>query len=78
MARKRKNTKAILNVARNIKKYRLLNGFTIEQLSHEAGVERKAIHNYEHGLVDTNITTLYLLAEALGIEAYELLLPNVE
>lgn len=76
--RYRKNEEAIKNVGLNIRKYRKLKKLTIVKLAYATNIQPKAIHNYEHGLVDTNITILTLIADAVGIEAYQLLMKYEE
>ncbi|MFN1845036.1 helix-turn-helix domain-containing protein [Clostridioides difficile] len=36
------------NIGKNIKRYRLLNGWTQEELANESGLSKNAIYNYEN------------------------------
>lgn len=74
----RKNDIAIMNVGRNIRKYRLLKNLSINKFSSLCGIEAKQIWNYERGKVDTNITTLYRIAEFLDIDVRLLFTPEEE
>lgn len=72
--RYKKNDEALKNVGLNIQKYRLLKGWSREQLYFRSEIQPKSLYQYEHGLVNINVTTVTLIAEALGIEAYQLLM----
>ena len=74
----KRNDEAIMNLGRNIRKFRKLKGLTIAQLAYACEIEPKQLYNYEYGKVDTNITNLTLIAEHLGVEAYQLLMKHEE
>ena len=69
----RRNAKAILTLANNIKKYRLKNKLTIQQLANMIDVDYSQIGRMERGMVNPNISIIFDIAEALNIEAYKLL-----
>ena len=53
---------------KRIKTYRLSKGMTQEELAKASGVSRLAISNLERGKVSSaKSTTLYAIAEALGV-----------
>lgn len=63
----RREDEAIKNVGKNIVKYRNLKGFSRRKLSLICEVEYKTLSNWEKGIVDTNITSLTIVARGLGI-----------
>lgn len=64
---------AIINlVGYNIKKYRKLHKLTIVQLAFNMNVDYKQLWNLEHGVVDTNLTMLNLVATTLNIDICQL------
>lgn len=65
------------NIGKNIKKYRLLKGWTQEQLAKESGLSKNAIYNYENDKRNPNIKFLYQIAEALDVD-YENIIDNQE
>ncbi|MCC0705065.1 tetratricopeptide repeat protein [Clostridioides sp. ES-S-0049-02] len=65
------------NIGKNIKKYRLLKGWTQEQLASESGLSKNAIYNYENGKRNPNIKFLSQIADALEID-YENILDYQE
>jgi len=67
--KKRRNTEGIKNVGKKIRYYRELKGISRKTLGELTGLEEKGIYNYEYGKVDTNITTILLLAEHLEVNA---------
>ncbi|HFL2415223.1 TPA: helix-turn-helix domain-containing protein [Clostridioides difficile] len=63
------------NIGKNIKKYRLLKGWTQEQLAKESGLSKNAIYNYENNKRIPNIGNLNKISEALGID-YETIIKS--
>ena len=59
-------------IGNNITQQRKLKGFSIEQLSFDSGISRSQIHNYEHALVNMNVTSLKSIADALKINFTDL------
>ncbi len=47
--------------------------FSQERLSHETGLHRTEIGKIEQGAVEPRLTTLYILADGLGVTVDELL-----
>ncbi len=56
------------NIGKNIKNYRLLKGWTQDQLANKSGLSKNAIYNYENGKRSPNIKIIYQIADALEIE----------
>lgn len=67
--KKKRNTEGVEGVGKKIRYYRELKGLSRKRLGELTGLEEKGIYNYEYGKVDTNITTLLLLAEHLEVNA---------
>ncbi|MGX4591241.1 helix-turn-helix domain-containing protein [Clostridioides difficile] len=55
------------NIGKNIKKYRLLKGWTQKKLANESGLSKNAIYNYENEKRIPNINNLSKISEALGV-----------
>ena len=71
-------TEEILKKAygKNIKRLREQNGFTQAQLAENAQLAEKYLSAIERGAQWGSFTTMIALANALGVEPYELLLPQ--
>ena len=61
-------------LASNLKKQRQLQGLSQEELAHRAGIDRTYISALERSLYSASIDVVDRLAEALNIEASDLLL----
>lgn len=64
----------IKSICKNIKKYREKLGLTQEQLSEKAGVTQDYLSEIERGKYTPSLKRLYIIADALGVEAYKLLM----
>lgn len=61
-------------IGQNIRKYRLLKGYSQSELAFECGEkEWSQISRMERGLVNFHISYLFVIAEALGVTPKELL-----
>lgn len=49
----------------NLRKLRLIKGLTQEQLANELGVEISQISRIERGVINTSVTTLYIISKIL-------------
>ncbi|MCC0735326.1 helix-turn-helix transcriptional regulator [Clostridioides sp. ZZV14-6009] len=56
------------NIGKNIKKYRLLKGWTQKKLANESGLSKNAIYNYENEKRIPNINNLSKISEALEVD----------
>jgi len=65
--KKAKNVKALKIVDDNILKYRKLKGLTIVELAFQCGVDSTQISNMELAKYDSTRSSIYLVAEKLGI-----------
>lgn len=74
----RRNEKAILTLATNIKKYRNLKKLTIEQLANLLEVDYSQISRMERGVVNPNISIIFDIAAVLGIEPMKLIEINLD
>lgn len=63
-----------IKIKENIKKYRILQNFSQEKLSEIAGISTDYILLIERGKRTPSIKRLCLIANALGIEPYKLLM----
>ena len=66
--------KKIKIVNQNIKNYRIANGLTQEKLADLCNISRDYISEIERGKKFPSLKRLFVIAEAMGIEAYELLM----
>jgi transcriptional regulator with XRE-family HTH domain len=62
----------VVYVGDNLKRLRVLNALTQEELSQKAGLTPAAVARIERNEAEPRMTTLRKLAEALGIEPHEL------
>ncbi|MES2425916.1 MAG: helix-turn-helix transcriptional regulator [Bacteroidota bacterium] len=69
----RRNEKAIATLAINIKKYRLQQNITIQQLANIIDVDYSQIGRMERGVVNPNISIVFDIAKALNIDPRQLL-----
>jgi transcriptional regulator with XRE-family HTH domain len=56
-----------------LQQIRTQKGYSLRELAHLADLSHNAIHEIEKGIVDTSLTTIVRLAEALGIDPAELM-----
>jgi transcriptional regulator with XRE-family HTH domain len=68
-----RNTKFIKQVGQQIKKLRLSQGISQNQLAFESGLPINQIGRIERGEVNTSISHIFAIAEALGMSPFELL-----
>jgi len=73
--KQRRNEAAIMTVAGNIRKYRLLKNLTIEELANIVGVDYSQIGRMERGKVNPNISIVFDIAAVLEIPPSKLLEP---
>lgn len=60
--------KILVKFGDNLRELRLFKGFTQEQLANELGVEISQISRIERGVINTSITTLYLISNVLDVD----------
>ena len=63
----------IILFGKNLRKVRKSKGLSMEMLSYDAGMEYSQISRIELGKINTTISTLKQLADALEVEPKELL-----
>jgi transcriptional regulator with XRE-family HTH domain len=68
-----RNTIAIKVLADNVRKYRMALNMTQEALANTIGIEYSQISRIERGVINTSISVIFALAEALQIEPAKLL-----
>ena len=69
----RRNEKAIMTLAKNIKRYRLEKNLTIQELANLIDVDYSQIGRMERGVVNPNISIIFDIADALNLEPKKLL-----
>jgi|GEM_PF-574886 len=72
-SKKRRNENGITVLGNNIRRYRKLKGLTISQLANQMDVDYSQVSRMELGTVNTNISMIFAVAEALEIKASKLL-----
>jgi transcriptional regulator with XRE-family HTH domain len=72
------STRARLILAANLKARRRQSGLSQEDLALEAGLHRTFVAHVERGVRNLSIDNIEKLANALGVEAYMLLVPEAE
>jgi transcriptional regulator with XRE-family HTH domain len=65
-------------VGQNVKRIRLKNGLTQEQLAERSGFTQQYISGLERGRRNPTVVTVFELAQALGAGYLELLMPDDE
>ena len=71
---KRKSPKDIL--AKNVRRLRKSTGLSQEELADRAGLHRTYISSIERGQRNVSLENIFVLANALGIEAADLVTPS--
>lgn len=66
--KQKRNEAAILALARNIRRYRLERGLTMEELANLVEVDYSQISRMERCVVNANVSVIFDIAKALGIE----------
>lgn len=64
---------AIKILAENVKRYRDLNNLTQEALANIVGIEYSQISRIERGVINTSVSVIFAIAQALNIKPYQLL-----
>ncbi len=64
---------AVVYVGDNLKRLRVLNALTQEELASKAGLTPTAVSRIERNQAEPHMSTLRKLAEALGVEPRELI-----
>jgi len=60
-------------IGENLKKYRLERNLSQESLANLSGIDWSTISRMERGVVNTTISVVFALAEAMGIKPSQLL-----
>jgi len=71
--KQRRNETAISTLAGNIRKYRTEKNITIEELANLIGVDYSQIGRMERSVVNPNVSIIFDIAAALGVEPHRLL-----
>lgn len=64
-----------MEFAESVRRERITKSLTQEQVADLSGLDRKTVSRIENGHHNPSLDTLWALADALNIEAYNLLLP---
>ncbi len=65
-------------VGRNVRRVRLSKGLTQEQFADRSGFSQQYLSDLERGRRNPTVVTLFELAQALGVEHMELVVPDEE
>jgi transcriptional regulator with XRE-family HTH domain len=68
-----RNPDAMNLIGANVKKYRLECNLTQESLANLSGIDWSTISRLERGVVNTSVSVLFALADAMGIRPSQLL-----
>ena len=63
-------------IGRNISKYRLAHGYTLDNLATFLGFEREQVLDFENGIGSLSVINLSRIADLFGVELDELLSEN--
>ena len=74
----RKLNQLTQNFTHNVRKTRIKRGYTQEQLGELSGLGRIRIVEIEGQRYTPTLPTMNRIAIALGVEVYQLLMPNIE
>lgn len=69
----RAGEKIIKEFGKRLKKLREDRGLSLRELAHQADTSHQNIHEIEKGARNPSLTTIYRLAEALGVRPADLL-----
>lgn len=67
-----RNEKFLLAFGKNLRKIRKSKGMTMEAVAFEAGIEYRQLGRIERGEINTTISSVFVIANAHGIELPEL------
>ena len=62
------NTKVLINLGKNIKKYRIEASLTQEKLAEKVGVHQTYIGKLETGKINASVKQLFIISRALNIK----------
>ncbi|MBC7383079.1 MAG: helix-turn-helix transcriptional regulator [Bacteroidia bacterium] len=65
--------KFIKSLGKHIRKLRIANNLTQNQLAFEAGLNLSQVSRIERGLINTSVTHIYLIAQVLDLHPKALL-----
>lgn len=63
-------------IARNVRRFRTNRGWSQEKLAQKARIDRTHLARFETRAINISLDVMFRLAEALGVEARELLMPQ--
>ncbi|MCM1053535.1 MAG: helix-turn-helix domain-containing protein [Ruminococcus sp.] len=67
----------LINMGKNIRKFRKYKGYTQEKLAEKAGLSNSYISDIECGKINIPTLTLADICDALDVEIYKVFLPYV-
>lgn len=67
-----RNKEYIAAFGNNLRSLRKSKGLSMEKLAQEAGIEYSQVSDIELGKINTTVSTIYLLAKALGVAPKDL------
>jgi len=69
----RRNEKAILTLAKNIRYYRKVRKITMTELANSLDIDYSHIGRIERGIINTNVSMIFDIADMLGVKPSQLL-----
>jgi transcriptional regulator with XRE-family HTH domain len=73
-----RNVAGRLLVAKNVRRLRLEKGLSQQEIAERAGIHRTHLVRFENYEVNLSLDVFFAIADALGVEPRELLLPQTE
>ncbi len=67
----------LINLGKNIRKYRKLKGYTQEKLAEKANLSNSYISDIECGKINVPTLTLFEICTVLDVELYKIFLPFI-
>ena len=67
----------LINLGKNIRKYRKLKGYTQEKLAEKANLSNSYISDIECGKINVPTLTLYEISLVLDVDIHKLFLPYI-
>jgi len=68
----RRDDDLIKRIGENVRKFRKKKRLTIVQLHYQSGIGTTSLHNIEHGLINSSVSTIKVLCEILDVTPNDL------
>ncbi|MEP5602196.1 MAG: helix-turn-helix transcriptional regulator [Algibacter sp.] len=67
-----KNSEFLIQFGNNLKRTRKSKGFTQAELANDLGIEISQISRIERGIINTSVSTIYEISQALKVDITDL------